>query len=93
MVLWVRGLSALFIFWAVGNILGAFLICRPLSKNWDFSPPRNCGNVVDYYSSMSIINIVTDVILIVLPMPYLYKLRLALHKKIFAMAMLSIGIG
>jgi hypothetical protein len=42
---------------------------------------------------MGVINILTDIVLIGLPMPYLYKLRLATPKKFLAMGMLSIGIG
>jgi hypothetical protein len=42
---------------------------------------------------MGFINLVTDAVVIVLPMPYLYRLNLAWRRKLLAMALLSIGIG
>lgn len=92
MVVWCQRIGALIILWCVGDILGGFLICRPLKRNWDFTVPGKCGNQGDYYFAMGMINIVTDVIIIVLPMPYLYRLQLSTSKKLTAMGLLSVGI-
>ncbi|PSN59357.1 hypothetical protein BS50DRAFT_626789 [Corynespora cassiicola Philippines] len=92
MVHWARGIGLVIILWNVGNIIAGFLICRPFAKNWDFAIPGTCGSQPDYYFAMGVINIITDIILIILPMPYLYQLQLPLKKKLLAMAMLSVGI-
>ena len=42
---------------------------------------------------MGVINIITDIFLIALPMPYLYRLNLETRKKALSMALLSIGVG
>ncbi|RYN15881.1 hypothetical protein AA0119_g12802 [Alternaria tenuissima] len=42
---------------------------------------------------MGLVNLITDAVIIVLPMPYLYNLRMAWRKKLAAMALLSIGTG
>jgi hypothetical protein len=42
---------------------------------------------------MGIVNLITDGAIIVLPMPYLYRLQLAADRKVLAMALLGIGIG
>lgn len=42
---------------------------------------------------MGMINLITDAVIIALPIPYLVRLRLALRKKVFAIALLSVGIG
>lgn len=42
---------------------------------------------------MGIVNLLADGIIIVLPMPYLYRLQLATGRKVLAMALLGIGIG
>lgn len=89
---WTRGIGLFIILWNVGNIIGGLLICRPLAKNWDFTREGQCGSQPNYYFTMGIINIITDVLLIGLPMPYLYRLRLERRKKILAMALLSIGV-
>jgi hypothetical protein len=83
----------LVIAWNAADIIAGFLICRPLAKNWDFTLPGSCGSQPAFYFAMGMINLITDTGIIILPMPYLFRLRLALRKKAFAMALLSIGIG
>ncbi|ORY10515.1 hypothetical protein BCR34DRAFT_588590 [Clohesyomyces aquaticus] len=41
---------------------------------------------------MGVVNIISDIFIIVLLMQYLYKLRIATHKKLFAMFLFGIGI-
>ncbi|KAH7130091.1 hypothetical protein B0J11DRAFT_243866 [Dendryphion nanum] len=93
MIKWAKWIGALIIAWNTGNVIAGFLICRPLARNWDFTIPGTCGSQPNFYFAMGMVNLVTDLMLIILPMPYLYKLRMALRKKIIAGAMLSIGIG
>ncbi|KAF2204466.1 hypothetical protein GQ43DRAFT_446691 [Delitschia confertaspora ATCC 74209] len=92
MVVWARRIGALVILWNLGDIIGGFLICRPLARNWNFTIKGTCGSQPNYYFAMGIINIITDVFIIVLPIPYLYRLHLSMRKKMIAMALLSIGI-
>ncbi|USP80139.1 hypothetical protein yc1106_07413 [Curvularia clavata] len=87
------GFGAFIVVWCIANIMAAFLICRPLVRNWDFSVPGTCGSQPDFYFTMGIINLITDAVLIGLPMPYLYKLAMPMRKKLIAMALLSVGIG
>lgn len=89
---WAKGIGALIIAWNIGDVIAAFLICRPLARNWDLTIPGTCGSQPNFYFAMGVVNIITDVFLLVLPMPYLYRLRLAPKKKVLAMGMLSIGI-
>lgn len=42
---------------------------------------------------MRLVNLLTDAVIIVLLMPYLYNLRLTWRKKLAAMALLSVGTG
>lgn len=93
MIAWARTLGVLIILWNVADIFAAFLICRPLARNWDLSIPGTCGSQPHFYFSMGIINLVTDTVIIMLPMPYLYRLGMDLRKKSIAMALLSVGIG
>lgn len=90
---WACAIGLFIILWNVGNILGGLLICRPLARNWDFAIPGTCGSQINYYFSMGVINIITDIFLIALPMPYLYRLNLETRKKALSMALLSIGVG
>jgi hypothetical protein len=93
MIKWARGIGGLIILWNVGDIIAGFLICRPIAKNWDFTMPGKCGSQPNFYFAMGVINLITDTAIILLPMPYLFQLRMAMRKKLLAMALLSIGIG
>ncbi|EMD94917.1 hypothetical protein COCC4DRAFT_147322 [Bipolaris maydis ATCC 48331] len=85
--------GAFIVVWCLADIMTAFLICRPLARNWDITVPGTCGSRPDFYFAMGVINLVTDALLIGMPMPYLYKLAMPMRKKLLAMGLLSIGIG
>ena len=93
MLKWARAIALLIVLWNVANMVALFLICRPIAKNWNFLIPGTCGSQPALYFAMGLVNLVTDAIIIILPMPYLYQLRLAMRKKLICMALLSIGIG
>ncbi|KAE9994256.1 hypothetical protein EG327_000101 [Venturia inaequalis] len=92
MIRWAQGIGLLIILWNISNILAAFLICRPLARNWDLTVPGTCGSQPSFYFAMGMVNIVTDIALIVLPMPYLYNLHMSMQKKLMAAGMFSVGI-
>lgn len=92
MIRWAQGIGFFIIVWNIANILAAFLICRPLARNWDLTIPGRCGSQPKFFFSMGIVNIVTDIALLVLPMPYLYQLRMSTQKKLIASGLLSVGI-
>ena len=93
MLKWARALGGLITIWNIANIITVLLLCRPFAKNWDFELLGTCGSQPTFYFAMGFLNLVADAIIIVLPMPYLYNLRLAWRKKLAAMALLSMGIG
>jgi hypothetical protein len=93
MLKWARILGALIIMWNMADIIAALLICQPLARNWDFTLPGTCGSQLTFYFAMGLVNLITDAVIIVLPMPYIYNLRLARREKLVVMALLSIGTG
>jgi hypothetical protein len=93
MITWARAIGALIICWNVGDIIAGLLICRPIAKNWDFTLDGTCGSQPNFYFAMGVINLITDAVIIALPIPYLLRLRLAMRKKILAIGLLSIGLG
>jgi uncharacterized membrane protein len=93
MLQWARILGVLIILWNVADTIAALSICRPLAKNWNFALLGTCGSQPAFYFSMGVVNLITDAVIIILPMSYLYRLRLAWRKRLAAMALLSIGVG
>lgn len=79
--------------WAIATILAGCLICRPFAFNWDKTIPDGyCGNQVSSFTATGVINLVTDVAVLVLPMSSLYKLQMALYKKLTLIAVFGLGI-
>ncbi|KAL4757705.1 putative integral membrane protein [Aspergillus foveolatus] len=78
--------------WAIATILAGCLICRPFAYNWDKTIPGGyCGDQVTSFTITGIINLVTDVVVLVLPMPNLSKLQMATYKKVTLIAVFGLG--
>ncbi|KAL4783836.1 hypothetical protein BJX76DRAFT_368090 [Aspergillus varians] len=79
--------------WAMATILAGCLICRPFAFNWDPSiPGGKCGNQVTSFTVTGVINLLTDVVVLVLPMPSLSRLQMAMYKKVTLIAVFGLGI-
>lgn len=84
---------AICVLWGVMTILVAFLLCRPLGYNWNLLPPSgHCGNQQSAYAAVGITDILTDVMILVLPLPMIWKLQLPLGNKIALAGLLCLGI-
>ncbi|KAL4745344.1 hypothetical protein BDW72DRAFT_211488 [Aspergillus terricola var. indicus] len=78
--------------WAIATILAGCLICRPFAYNWDKTIRGGyCGDQVTSFTITGIINLVTDVVVLVLPMPSLSKLQMATYKKVTLIAVFGLG--
>jgi hypothetical protein len=77
--------------WIAALILSSS-ICTPLAFQWDKSiPGGKCGSIRAYYTFISIPSILCDVIMLVLPLPALYKLRMDIAAKVGLIATFLIG--
>jgi hypothetical protein len=78
--------------WALSTILTGVLICTHYSMNCDQTQPGgHCGNEVTSIQGTGIINPVTDVAVLLLPMQHLFKLRLAAYKRATLMGVFAVG--
>lgn len=67
---------------AVSVLLASFLLCRPFAYTWNKAiSGGHCGDQMTAYRLVSIPNIVTDVAIMLLPLPTLYKLQISPSKK------------
>jgi hypothetical protein len=73
-------------------IVETFVLCKPVQYNWDKTIQGTCDkNIMVAYILSGSTNLLLDVIVVVLPMPVLWKLRLPWGKKIAVMAMFGLG--
>ncbi|KAG4425145.1 hypothetical protein IFR04_001712 [Cadophora malorum] len=66
--------------------------CRSHPQNaWSPTFPQGCNDVAASYYSMSTINVVTDVIILVMPLPTLAKLHINARRKLALVGIFSTG--
>ena len=84
---------ALCIGWALQTILIAFLICRPISYNWDqVNQTGTCGDLTAAYVSIGIVDVITDIIIFCLPLPLISKLKMRRSTKFATLGLFALGI-
>ncbi|PLN79473.1 hypothetical protein BDW42DRAFT_172895 [Aspergillus taichungensis] len=79
--------------WAISVILETVLLCRPLAFNWDTTiPGGTCGDRNGTFVSAGVLNLVTDLMVMALPVPYIWKLQLSTAKKIALSLVFCMGL-
>ncbi|KAF2245009.1 hypothetical protein BU26DRAFT_409406, partial [Trematosphaeria pertusa] len=79
--------------WFTGVFVTIFQ-CRPVAAAWDFTiPGRKCIDYVDYLYASSAINVATDLILCVLPWPYLWRLHMPMKQRVILCLLFGGGAG
>ena len=74
-------------------ILGACLICQPVSFNWDQSiPGGRCGDQKSFDLFIGIFNLLMDITVVVLPMLVLWNLQMVMRKKLVLSGIFGLGI-
>jgi hypothetical protein len=78
--------------WGAGIILTAFFLCVPMEKNWHPMVSGTCIPIIPFYYGLQIPNIITDVLIIVVPIREVMRLQLDKKLKIGAVTMFALGI-
>ncbi|CAG8389490.1 unnamed protein product [Penicillium salamii] len=91
----VGGLVALY--W-VATVFTLSLVCRPIQYNWNRKISGSCGNIRKIQYASAGFNMGMDLLVVLLPLPVVWKLRMSSRKKIgvttsFAIGILTAGIN
>jgi len=78
--------------WVISELLGTFLLCRPIAYNWDLTVKGTCGNRNAGFVSAAALNTATDVLVLVLPIPHIWKLQLSRARKLSLIFLFSFGL-
>lgn len=74
------------------GFLSTMLICHPFAYNWDLSiPGGSCGSQSTVFAVFAIMNLVTDVVVLTMPIPSLLGLRMPFWKKASLLATFTVG--
>jgi len=75
-------------------LVGAFTfvyICQPIKKYWDVAVPGSCLDYKAVFLVGGCLNVITDVVMLLLPIWLLWPLRLPLKQKIGVTMILMTG--
>ncbi|KAJ5291235.1 hypothetical protein N7478_000486 [Penicillium angulare] len=79
--------------WALSIVLESFLICQPIPYNWNPTiPGGGCGNRNAAFVVAGVLNMVTDLMVMALPIPYIIKLQLPVGRKVGLIVAFSLGL-
>ncbi|POR36122.1 Uncharacterized protein TPAR_03687 [Tolypocladium paradoxum] len=77
------------------GVLGAIWgHCRPVQKNWQVVPypGDECTMAVANYLTLVVLNVMTDVVIVGIPLPLLWKAKMTIGRKIAIGALLCSGV-
>lgn len=78
--------------WSLGNILQVFLICRPFAATYDPTIKGECGNQVISFIAIGAFNVITDAIILTLPIPTIWGLKMSSSARLGLSAVFMIGL-
>ncbi|KAH7066512.1 hypothetical protein FB567DRAFT_634945 [Paraphoma chrysanthemicola] len=79
--------------WFIASILVAAFQCVPVASLWEPSlrASAKCVELAPFFFGTSIPNILADVFLLVLPMPYVWRLKITLAQKFVVLGFFLLG--
>jgi hypothetical protein len=68
--------------WLLAMVFGTTFQCTPIDFAWNKSQTGHCINIATFFVTLGIINAVTDTIIVLMPLPLIWKLNLPKGRKI-----------
>ena len=66
----------------IASLITVFVICRPFNYMWTNAPGGRCGDFNTWYKWNAMANILTDIVLLILPIPMIRELKATTRVKI-----------
>ena len=93
---WVRysslGLSVVVGLHSLATVLTTLLICRPVAAAWDSDVSGECGDQVVAYVVLESVGALIDLIILILPIPGIWTVRLPWQQRLGISILLSVGV-
>lgn len=82
------------VLYSLAALLEIFLSCFPMPYLWDplGNPGGSCINLAQSWLAVGLTNLIEDVLIILLPLPVLWRLKLDTRRKLALSAIFSLGI-
>ncbi|MCJ1246815.1 hypothetical protein MMC30_004024 [Trapelia coarctata] len=82
---------AIVIAWCIGGLLPTIFQCRPLPAAWDSNVQGQCVDVPKLFLAGTVANLLTDVLILCLPLRVIWKLKLSLRDRITVSGIFLVG--
>ena len=89
--LWTWSFIVVIIAYTIATVFAGVFVCTPIPKFWRPTMEGKCINTFASWFANAIINIVTDLAIIVLPMPVVRRLRLPKKQKALLIGVFAFG--
>lgn len=78
--------------WAIGLIIAVVLTCDPIESQWNpFIPGAKCSGLRELYLGGSVPNIFTDAALLLMPLPYIWRLNIRVAQRLMVVSIFLLG--
>jgi len=77
--------------WCISGVLVTSFQCDPISAVWDFDLDATCIDPVAFSLAIALSGVLTDLIVLVLPLQMVWRLHLPIRKKLVLSAIFSLG--
>jgi hypothetical protein len=96
--LWFRnaliGVASFMGAWMLTTVFAICFQCTPFAFNWDTTiPGGHCINIGQFALITSILNVLTDVAILILPLPLVFRLKVSRQKQFNLAALFALGGG
>lgn len=91
MIMACRVVGLFIILWNTGGVLGALFLCRPIALNWDKTLQGSCGDNRLFYIWLGIINVIVEAVILLMPLPFIFRLQMKTFKKLVVIGLFSVG--
>ncbi|MCJ1400076.1 hypothetical protein MMC11_003279 [Xylographa trunciseda] len=75
----------------IASLFTAIFSCHPIQGFWDLETPSTCIDPLKFYFAQAIPSIITDIILLILPLPLVWQLKITKSQKWGVSAVFLLG--
>lgn len=87
-----RLLETSILFFYVASTLVKIFECTPRSRIWDKSVAGKCANVSAILNASGVFNIITDILILLVPVKSVWNLKMKWKRKMQVVAVFTVGL-
>jgi hypothetical protein len=79
------------VLFGLSTVLVDIFNCTPIRASWDKTIPARCINPPSLYRATAIINLVTDILILCLPAPMVWRLKMSARNRLALYGIFLLG--